>query len=129
MGWLLRALGAFPVERGKGDAGALDRAREIVRRRGVLGMFIEGTRSKTGALGRPKSGTAMIAQQTGAGVLPCAIRFEGKLGWRTHVTIRYGELIPNEALGFTGGELSPHEMKAASHRIMGEIAALLEVGE
>ncbi len=123
---LFLALGAFPVARGRGDTGALEWAGDVVRSGGVLGMFLEGTRSKTGELGRPKSGTAMLAYQTKADVLPCAIYFENPMHFRSRVVVRYGKLIRNGELGFHGETLSPHEMKAASHQIMGEIAALLE---
>ena len=126
VGSLLRALGAFPVERGKGDSGSLKRAEEIVQTGGVLGIFIEGTRSRDGRLGRPKSGAALISHQTGADVLPCAISFGDRLRFRTQVTISYGKLIKNEELGFTDDSGSPHEIRAASHRFMEEITKLME---
>lgn len=120
-----RAVGAFPVERGKGDSGAIEWATRLIHEGRVLGMFPEGTRSPTAVPLRPKSGAAMIAQQTGADVLPCAVCFGEKLGFRATVTIRYGTLIKNEAFGFSG-ELSPHEIKAASRKMMDEIIALME---
>ena len=49
--WLLHRLGAFPVERGKGDTGAVEWAEQVVRSGAVLGMFPEGTRSKDGTPG------------------------------------------------------------------------------
>ena len=61
-----KALGAFPVKRGAGDTGAIDTAEEIVRSGRVLGIFPEGTRSKDGALGRPKSGAALRPGRAGA---------------------------------------------------------------
>ncbi len=127
-GALLRALGAFPVERGKGDTGALDWAMEVLRKGNVLGMFPEGHRSKDGQLLRPKSGASMIAMQTGADVLPCAICFGERLKFRTPVTIRYGELIKNSQLGFTPGTNSPREIKEASKLMMDRLSELLEKG-
>lgn len=127
-GWVLRRLGAFPVERGKGDTGAIDWARNVVENGGVLGMFPEGHRSEDGKPLRPKSGTAMIAGQTRANVLPCAVCFGDKLKFRSPITIRYGKLIHAEDLGFTGDATSPREIKAASHMIMGKIIELLEEG-
>ena len=73
--WFLgKQLGAFPVRRGKGDTAALDTARSIVESGRILGIFPEGTRSRNGQLGRAKSGAALIAAQTGAMVIPVAIK-------------------------------------------------------
>ena len=59
-GWLIRKLGAFPVERGAGDGKAINTAEKIINEGKTLGIFIEGTRSKTGELLRPKAGAAMF---------------------------------------------------------------------
>ena len=124
--WLLHRLGAFPVERGKGDTGAVEWAEQVVRSGAVLGMFPEGTRSKDGTPGKPKSGVAMIASQTNASVLPCAVCYGKELRFRTRLTIRYGPLIPYERLGFSPANAAPREIKAASRLIMDEIVRLLE---
>lgn len=73
---IIRALGAFPVARGKGDQAAIDHAVGIVKNGGVLGIFPEGTRFKDGKLHRLKSGAVVIAAKTGADVLPTCIRYE-----------------------------------------------------
>ena len=65
-----KVMGAFPIKRGEADRSALDTAMQIVDDGRVLGIFPEGTRSKTGEIGRFKSGAALIAAQTGASVLP-----------------------------------------------------------
>lgn len=124
LGWIFRHLGAFPVSRGKGDSGAMGWAENIIRDGGVLGMFPEGTRTKTGETARPKSGTAVIANQTGADVLPCAVCYGTALHFRTPVTVRFGEVIKNSMLGFSGEGNSPREIKAASHLIMDSIVEL-----
>ena len=64
-GWLIRKLGAFPVDRNSGDIGAIHYATELVSKKNVLGIFPEGTRSRTGAMGRIKPGISIIAAQTG----------------------------------------------------------------
>ena len=76
--WLIRALGAFPVERGKGDTAAIDRAVANVQHGTNLLIFPEGTRSKDGRVGRGKTGVALIAARAGADVVPVGISFELK---------------------------------------------------
>lgn len=126
LGLLVRAVGAFPVERGKGDTGAIDWAIDLIRNGQVLGMFPEGTRSTSGVPLRPKSGAAIIAMKTGANLLPCAVCYGKRLGLRTPVTIRYGKLIRNEELNFTPETQSTSEIKAASRLMMDRIIGLLE---
>ena len=46
----------------------------------IMGIFPEGTRSKTGRLGRAKSGVAVIATRAGVPVVPAAIRGEKRKG-------------------------------------------------
>lgn len=124
-GPVLKKLGAFPVERGKGDTGAMDWAADIIKGGKTLAIFPEGTRSKDGKPLRPKSGAALIARVTGADVLPCAIMMEGKLSFRTRITVKFGEIIKNERLGFDDD--SPSSLKRASKTIFGGTLKLLGV--
>lgn len=78
--FIARLFGAFPIRRFEADLPAMLHAERVLRRGGVLGMFPEGTRSKTGYLGQPHPGTALIALRTGAAVLPCAIVGTEQLG-------------------------------------------------
>ena len=52
-------LAAFRWQRGRGDVGAIDHAGEVLRRGDIMGIFIEGTRSRDGELGQPKAGAVM----------------------------------------------------------------------
>lgn len=120
---IIRALGAFPVRRGEGDHSALDTANNIIKSGKVLGIFPEGTRSKSGEPLRPKSGVAIIAKDTKADILPVGIHFEGKLHLRSNVTVTYGKLIKFEELGLNE-ETSPSAIKKASRLIMDRIVEL-----
>lgn len=72
-GVFIRGFGAFPVRRFDADVGALLGAERILKNGELLGMFPEGTRSRTGKMGSPHPGTALIALRSGAMVLPCAM--------------------------------------------------------
>lgn len=122
---IIRGLGAFPVERGKGDSGAIDFAVDTLKSGRVLAMFPEGTRSKDGIPQRPKSGAALVAMQTHADILPVGISFDLPLRFRSAVTIKYGKLIRFDSLGVQTD--APREMKMVSKRIMGEIVELVEI--
>ncbi len=106
---LIRALGAFPVERGKGDTAAIDRAISRVQEGSHLLIFPEGTRSKTGKVGKGKTGVALIAAQAGADVIPVGLNFEGKLHFRSKIVVRYGKPIPAAQLALAEG-LNEREM-------------------
>lgn len=74
--WLGKFLvynGCFPVRRGDSDVGAVQHAIDLVRSGHVLGMFPEGTRSRTGKLQRGRSGAAYIALQAQAPIVPVAV--------------------------------------------------------
>ena len=66
----------------------------------------------------------MVAAKTGGDIIPCCIKFEGKLHFRSKVTVTYGKVIKNEELGVR--EVSPTELKAASKMMMSKIAELYE---
>ena len=121
-GPIIKSLGVVPIDRGSGDTGALESAALRIGEGSVLGMFPEGTRSKDGVPLRPRSGVAIIAGKTGTDILPCAVVFGKKLGFREAVTVRYGPVIPNSRLGIDLS--SPSAIREASRLIMEEILAL-----
>ena len=69
-----KALGSFPVDRGSGDSSALEQSKKILKNNNLLGIFIEGSRSKTGEFLRPKTGAALIAADTLSDIIPIYIR-------------------------------------------------------
>ena len=71
-GWFLNRLGAFPVNRDKGDAEMLATAEAILARGDSVMIFPEGTRVRPGPLGKPKTGAARLSLVSGAPVIPVA---------------------------------------------------------
>jgi 1-acyl-sn-glycerol-3-phosphate acyltransferase len=63
LGQLIRAFGTFSVRRGESDREAVRTMRQVVREGGLLGLFVEGTRQRSGVPGRVQSGAAMVAIQ------------------------------------------------------------------
>ena len=70
---VLPNVNAFPVKRGLSDRQAIRKALELLRSGQVVGMFPEGTRSKTGELGKGLTGAGFFALKGDALVMPCAI--------------------------------------------------------
>ncbi len=126
LGLLLSSLGAFPVQRGKGDKGAINKASQLLEDGQALGIFIEGTRSKTGEFLQPKAGAVMLAHSNNAPILPCCITAkDGGVPKIFHKCIvSFGELIQPEELGIVQG--SGTEYRNASREIMNRIAKLRE---
>ncbi len=71
--WLFHTTGGFPVRREILDIRAIDIALAVLERGEVLGMYPEGTRSRTGKLLPFLKGAAWLALRTAAPIVPCGI--------------------------------------------------------
>jgi 1-acyl-sn-glycerol-3-phosphate acyltransferase len=84
LGWILRLIGQFPVQRGGIDREALRQVSAVLARGGVLGLFPEGTRGD-GSFSSVHSGLAYIVLRERCPVLPVALfgteRVRRRFGW------------------------------------------------
>jgi len=80
LGQLIRAFGTFSVRRGESDREAVRTMRQIVRDGHALGLFVEGTRQRSGVPGEVQPGAAMVALQEGVPIVPVAVY--GSHEWR-----------------------------------------------
>lgn len=87
LGWMIKKMGAFPVRRNTADRKAIRQAMKILESGGVVGLFPEGTRIKTGELGKPMQGAALIAVKSQKPVVPMAIKWPSGLFKRIQVAI------------------------------------------
>ena len=122
-GAAIRRCHAFPVKRGASDRGAIKAAVTVLKEGHMLGLFPEGTRSKTGELQKAEAGIALIASMTGAPIVPVAIlnshRIFANGGLLPQLRIMYGAPI-----SFQGDRKSKEALDAFSAEIMAHIAQM-----
>ena len=98
----------------------------LLAQNGVVGVFIEGHRSKDGRLLKPKTGAALLAYETKAPVVPVCITAGDGLqpGMFKRTLIRFGKPISAQELNIQDD--SSMQLRRASRTIMGRIAQLRE---
>jgi 1-acyl-sn-glycerol-3-phosphate acyltransferase len=127
IGWMFKTGGMIPVRRFEADLGALREAQELLKAGGCLGMFPEGTRSRTAQLQSGEPGSALIALRTGSPVQPVAlwgtekVRLPRDLLARTRVHVRFGKPFTLER----PKRITREDVEVGTERIMRGIAALL----
>jgi 1-acyl-sn-glycerol-3-phosphate acyltransferase len=122
-------LGAFPVERGTADVGAIKTALQFLKDGRAVIIFIEGTRGTGEHLLPPTPGVTLLARQSGAPVVPTAIVGSeqawpkgSKLPRRAQVKVAFGEPVRYQEV--FGGRTDRAARDAFSELIMERIEAL-----
>ena len=118
----IRALHVFPVKRGTADKNAIKHAVKLLKDGQCLGIFPEGTRSKTGKLGKAESGVGLIAAMTKAPVLPAAIINTNKI-FGEKIFPQLG-VVYGKPMYFSGNIKDKEVLANFSQSIMKEIKAL-----
>ncbi|HUJ44969.1 MAG TPA: lysophospholipid acyltransferase family protein [Opitutaceae bacterium] len=128
--WWLDVVGTIPVDRDSGaDVSAIRRVLKVLRDGRAIIVFPEGTRTRTGALQRPKPGVGLLACRAGVPVVPArifgtfaALGRKGPLRVGTPISITFGPpLSPAQFDDHTDGK---DRYQHASECIMAAIAAL-----
>jgi len=124
---LIRALGAYPVNRASGDVGAIKRTIAQLKECKSVGIFPQGHR-QPGVDPRTtevRHGAGMIAYRSGCDVLPVAIVTKSrKLKFFSKTVIIVGKRIPFADLGLEEGNTESY--KRATERIFDRICTLSE---
>lgn len=114
-GIIFKKIGLIKVYRTKRNPMAVWDAERILKNGGTVGIFPEGTRNTSEEeLLRFKQGAVKIAQNTGAKIIPFAIRGEYKL-FKKGLNIEFGEAV----------NISQMEIEEANEYIRNEVLKLL----
>jgi 1-acyl-sn-glycerol-3-phosphate acyltransferase len=132
LGQLIRTFGTLSVRRGESDREAVRQMREVVREGEALGVFVEGTRQRSGVPGHVQPGAAMVALQEDVPVICGAIH--GSQDWRlgnfAPVSIAWSEPMRFDGLpkGGKGYREASQQIEQELHRLWSWLRDLHEAG-
>ncbi|CDF58164.1 lysophospholipid acyltransferase family protein [Thermobrachium celere] len=118
----LKKLGAFPVRRHEADLNAVKTALKLLKEDNLVGLFPEGTRSKTGELGEANAGVAMFSIKSAKPVIPVCII--GNYKPFTKIIIKIGQ--PIDFTQYKKEKMSNSDYLELSQIVMNEIKKLKE---
>jgi 1-acyl-sn-glycerol-3-phosphate acyltransferase len=94
LGWVLRQINVFPVNREGSDAGAIRRAVKLLREGKTLLIFPKGTRTTDEKeMFSFKSGVGALACMAQVPVVPCLVRNTGKLKKLARLSVSFAEPV------------------------------------
>jgi len=132
LGQLMRSFGAFAVRRGESDRDAVRTMRRIVADGHALGMFVEGTRQRSGVPGTVQPGAAMVAINEDVPVSCAAIygSYEWRLGNFKPVSVAWSSPLTFEGLprGGKGYKEASVEIEREIRRLWEWLAQVHELG-
>ncbi len=122
MAAILKRLGVFPVRRGGADISAIKSALKILKNENALGIFPEGTRSKTGEMLKAKPGLAMIGIKSKSPIVPIAIIGDYKPFRKIKIIIDN----PIEFTEYYNKKMSIDEYQQISQNVLDHIRELMD---
>jgi 1-acyl-sn-glycerol-3-phosphate acyltransferase len=121
LGTVIRALGAYSVDRHGSATAAIKRSLEILRAGGAIGIFPEGTRNPTGMI-EPQTGVALLASLAGARVVPACIRGTDRALQLGRIGVAFGAPLSLDG----GRKATRDDLAKFTREIMNAIDALAE---
>jgi 1-acyl-sn-glycerol-3-phosphate acyltransferase len=125
--------GVIPIRRGHHDEEAFKTAYTVLGQGGMLLIYAEGGRSRSGELGEPKPGVGRLALESRAPVVPVAIHGSAAVrGWKRFrfpkVTVQFGEPISFPVEGSPDRERQLEVATEIFDRVRGMYTRLEEQG-
>jgi 1-acyl-sn-glycerol-3-phosphate acyltransferase len=125
--------GVFPVRRGHHDEEAFVTAHTVLARGGIVVMYAEAGRSRSGELGKPRHGLGRLALESGVPVVPTAIAgSERARNWKRlqfpKVTVQYGKPLRFEKVAEPTKEQAQAASEVVFERVKEMHSALLKGG-
>ena len=118
LGWLFTKVHGFPVDRGNLDMTAIRTAMNVLKNGDTLGIFPEGTRSRTGHMLPLQGGAAMLALRSKCDVVPVYI--DGRYKPFRRMVVRVGNPIAMDDL--LAGRVTKEACDELTARIEAEFA-------
>ena len=125
LGFIIKKFGAFPVHRGGIHPSSIRYALNLFKTGKVVGIFPEGTRSKTDELLDPHLGAVMLALKGDVPVVPIAL--SGTKGFWSQIKVNIGKPISVAKEQEQGRKVSREDMVSISRELMSEINRLLRL--
>ena len=123
LGWLFKKFGFIFVDRKKkgGDLHALKEALRILKKGESLAIFPEGTRSKTGKMGRAKAGIGFLVFHSAAPVVPIKVIKTDKMPFTWRPKVIFGKPFEIKA---DKTKLLKEQYQEFADKVMNEIKKL-----
>jgi 1-acyl-sn-glycerol-3-phosphate acyltransferase len=118
LGFLIKRTNAFPVKRGKQDLNAFRNAFSLLKNKKSLLMFPEGTRSKTGIMGKARAGVGMVACTCQVPIVPVKIVNTNNMKKFKRLEIKYGKPV------YPPKEYTKDDYLKLSEKVLNEIKSL-----
>jgi 1-acyl-sn-glycerol-3-phosphate acyltransferase len=122
LGPVIRGLGAFPVDRSRGDITAIKTAIGVLDEGTCLGIFPEGGRNVDGSK-QAQMGVALLASMSGAAVIPAYVSGTSQSKFRSRVTVVFGEPFRFER----GEKARRDDLAKWTGELMSRVYALREI--
>lgn len=122
LGWILKKVGVFGVDRGKSDVKAIKEALRVLKDGHKLLLFPEGTRFRDGETQGAKTGAAMLALRTGVPIVP--IWMPAKKKWFAPTPVVFGDPYYPETA--EGAKPTPDDYRRVADDLLARIMTLGE---